>query len=151
MGERASGARAEGLVVIDTDVLIDHFRGVREASEFLGSIPRPRRAVTEVSVMELFEGARDSGEVEIIERFLVENGFLRLPITTGASRRAVELVKRFSLSHGLSIPDALIAGIVTELEGILITGNLRHFQFIPGLDVRPPPYKGPRRGVGHEE
>jgi len=65
----------------------------------------------------------------------------RLPITAAASQRSVELFKRFSLSHGLSIPDALIAAIVLESKALLITGNLRHFQFIPGLEAETPPYR----------
>ena len=44
-------------------------------------------------------------------------------------------------SNGLSIPDALIAAIVLESKALLITGNLRHFQFIPGLEAETPPYR----------
>ena len=64
--------------------------------------------------MELLKGASNGKEVDLIENFLTRNGFVRLPVTAMASRQAVQLLKQYSLSQGLSIPDALIAGIVLE-------------------------------------
>jgi predicted nucleic acid-binding protein len=48
---------------------------------------------------------------------------------------AIELIKTYRLSHGLAIPDALIAAtaIITELE--LFTYNQRDFRFISGLKL----------------
>ncbi len=141
MGTQASRTGMESLIVVDTDVFIDHFRGVQLASDYLQSIPVNRRATTDINVMELFKGASNRREVDLVERFLTRNGFIWLPVTAIASRQAVELLKRYSLSQGLSVPDALIAGIVLELGASLITGNTRHFQFVPELAATKPPYR----------
>ena len=141
MGAQTSGTGVGSLIVVDTDIFIDHFRGVQSASEYLQNIPGDQRATTDINVMELLKGASNIREVNLIENFLTRNGFIRLSVTATASRQAVQLLKRHSLSHGLSIPDALIAGIVLDSGASLVTGNLRHFQFITELMVQKPPYR----------
>jgi len=128
-------------IALDTDILVDHFRGFREATSWIAALPIEQRAVTDVTVMELFLGAANRDELDTIERFLSRNLFVRLPISTSASRRAVELVREYHLSHGLRMPDALIAAIVLEGEDQFYTGNLRHFEFIEGLLVQNPSYR----------
>lgn len=44
----------------------------------------------------------------------------------------------YFLSHGLLIPDALIAATAVEEGLTLFTRNLRHFQMIPGLTAIAP-------------
>jgi hypothetical protein len=129
------------LIVVDTDIFVDHFRGVQSASDYIRSIPGDQRATTDINVMELLKGASNIREVNLIESFLNRNGFIKLPITATASRRAVQLLKQYSLSQGLSIPDALIAGIVLESGASLVTGNIKHFQFIPELTAESPLYR----------
>lgn len=132
------------LIVLDTDVLIDHFRGLEQARGYIQSIPVGRRATTDITLIELFRGTTNRQELESIETFLERNLFVVLPVTSSSSRKGVQLLKQYGLSHGLSIPDALIAGIVLESEGQLMTGNKRHFEFIDGLQensVHVPPYR----------
>lgn len=146
MGAQPSGAGMESLIVVDTDVFVDHFRGVQSASDYLQYIPVSQRATTDINVMELFKGASNGREVDFVEHFLIRNGFIRLPITIAASQRAVQLLKQYSLSQGLNIPDALIAGIVLELGASLVTGNIRHFQSLPGLEIIEPSYRRQNSG-----
>jgi len=114
---------------------------VQSASEYLQNIPEIQRATTDINVMELLKGASNTREVNLIESFLTRNGFIRLPVTAMASRQAVQLLKQHSLSQGLGIPDALISGIVLESGASLVTGNIKHFQFIPELTAEKPPYR----------
>lgn len=130
----------ETLIVIDTDIFIDHFRGIQEATNYLRDIPAFQRATTDVNVMELFKGASNLHELMIIEQFLTRNNFTLLSINVTASSMAVELLRQHSLSQGLSISDALIAGIVLEYNYLLVTRNLRHFRFIPKLKIIAPSY-----------
>jgi predicted nucleic acid-binding protein len=44
-------------------------------------------------------------------------------------------MQRFYLSHGLLIPDALIAATALDYGVTLYTKNVRHFLMIPGLTV----------------
>ena len=68
-----------------------------------------QRSTTDITVMELFKGAADQEELLAIGQFLSRNRFVVLPVAELASRQAVEILKRYALSHGLGIPDALIA------------------------------------------
>jgi predicted nucleic acid-binding protein len=52
-----------------------------------------------------------------------------------ASQSASQVVDILYLSHGLAIPDALIAAIALDHHLPLSTKNVRHFQAIPGLVV----------------
>ncbi len=130
------------LLILDTDVLIDFFRGVEAAQRYIRDLPVERRATTDVTRLELYRGARNARELRTIERFLSTNFPTVLPISTPASRMAVELIKRYALSHGLSPPDALIAAIALNVEGTLISGNYRDFACVRGLKVQAPPYRG---------
>ena len=44
-------------------------------------------------------------------------------------------MQRFYLSHGLLIPDALIAATALDYEVTLYAENVYHFLMIPGLTV----------------
>jgi len=140
MGEKPTGQGMGPLLVVDADVFIDHLRGVEAATTYLRGIPREQRATTDVSVMELLRGATNKRQTDAIGCFLLHNRFVSLPVTTAASRRAVVLVRRYALSHGMKLPDALVAAICMEPERRLVTRNLRHFEYLPGLAVQKPPY-----------
>ena len=47
------------MIVVDTDISVDYFRGIREAKEFMENISVDERATTDLNVMELFRGARN--------------------------------------------------------------------------------------------
>ena len=47
-------------------------------------------------------------------------------------------METFYLSHGLGIPDALVAATAIHHQLVLYTRNVRHFQMIPDLKVVPP-------------
>ena len=92
--------------------------------------------------MELFKGARNKEELENIDKFIKRNIFIVLPISASPSRRAVQILRRYTLQMGLGLPDALIAAVTISAEGKLVTGNKKHFGFIEGLKVDLPSYRG---------
>jgi hypothetical protein len=71
-------------------------------------------------------------------------------VVTAASQRAVALLHDYALAHGLRIPDALIAAIALEGDYTLVTSNVRHFRFIPGLRLEPAPYRRPQSDPAQE-
>jgi predicted nucleic acid-binding protein len=129
------------MTVLDTDVFIDHFRGLQAATTYIQGLTATQRATTDITVMELYKGAANQDELGTIDQFLTRNQFVILPVSASASQQAVQLVKRYVLSHGIGLPDALIAAIVRETDHTLVSGNLRHFTFIEGLRVTRPPYR----------
>ena len=69
-------------IILDTDIFIDYFRGVAEAELYFKNLPANQRYTTDVTLMELFSGARDKRQLATIVRFIEENGFHIFPITT---------------------------------------------------------------------
>ena len=121
------------MTLLDTNVLIEILKGDAETKARVETLDGPL-AVSAISAMELFYGARDKAEVARLERFL---GLFRIvQIDHAISLRGVDLVRGFAKSHGLDIPDALIAATALEKGFSLLTYNRKDFRFIPGLGLR---------------
>jgi predicted nucleic acid-binding protein len=110
------------------EVALDYVDGVRKAE----GIPR----LSIVTSMELVIGCRDKNEVRKVEKLLADYDVL--DITPLISRKAYELIVRFSKSHGLVIPDAIIAATALVENAVLVTSNIRHFSMIDGLWLEKP-------------
>jgi predicted nucleic acid-binding protein len=124
--------------IVDTDVLIDAGRNVPDALHALAHPEQSGRLATSIiTQMELVVGCRDKQELQQLRQFLAR--FDVLPVRAAASRRAADLVEQFFLSHGLLIPDALIAATAIDHNLPLLTKNQRDFRFIPGLRLLPYP------------
>ena len=111
-------------ILVDTDVLIDHLRGVRRLSangRLLG--------ISVVSRCELFAG-RD--EPERLRRFLWP--MVELPIDAAIAELA-GLTRR---DTGVATPDALIAATAVTHRIPLMTRNRRHFDRVAELRVVAP-------------
>ncbi len=121
----------------DTDILIDAMRGISDAVQFLAD---QRTAggiqLSIVAAMELVVGCRNNLELTQLQQFLA---LLAIhPITPTSSQQAFQWMESYRLSHGLLIPDALIAATAHGHGLTLYTKNLRHFQMLPGVTcVRP--------------
>jgi len=126
------------LVLVDTDILIDAGRKVSEAVDCLQGIEQ--QAMLRVSVitqMELMVGCRNRREFRILERFL--RRFEIVSLSEVVADTGVALLRRYRLSHGLLIADALIAATALTVEIPLVTKNQRDSRFIEGLKLLPYP------------
>lgn len=131
------------LTVVDTDILIDAARKVKEALECLGDIEEHSvAAISVITQMELFVGCRDEAEQRVAEHFLERFHVLRL--TEQVSDTAVGLLRQYRLRHGLAIPDALIAATAIALNQPFISRNQRDFRFIKELQLLPYPASPPQ-------
>lgn len=76
-------------------------------------------------------GARNKMELEIIHKDL--NKLTILSIQSEIYGNAVQLIEKYSLSHKLSLPDALIAStsIYHNLE--LFTLNIKDFKYLKNI------------------
>lgn len=118
------------MTLVDTNVLIEILKGNDRAVAETEALPTPH-AVSSVSAMELFYGARDKAEQRQIERFL--SLFEVVHMSEGISIKALDLVKHYAKSHGLDIPDSLIAATAIINGCALKTYNRKDFQFISEL------------------
>lgn len=88
--------------------------------------------------MELLLGCQNKAEMRKLERFLQR--FHIIKMNERISDSAVELLRRYRLSHGLLIADALIAATALSLNIPLVTKNQRDYRFITGLRLLAYPY-----------
>ena len=126
------------LTIVDSDILIDVARGEADAINCLLHLEKTSTlAISAVSQMELIVGCQNKRELKDLEKFLDRYQILR--ITEQISDRAVGLLKRYFLSHGLLIADGLIAATALVHDEAFITENQRDFRFIAGLNLLPYP------------
>lgn len=119
-------------IIIDMDVLIDFSRGEVMAADFLRR--HATSAILSVSVvtkMELLVGCRNKAEIRTQARFLKR--FYTVKIDPPTCDRAVALLERYRLSHGLLMPDALVAATALVHGLPLVTKNWKDYRFIRGL------------------
>ena len=86
--------------------------------------------------MELIAGCRDKEEVAKIRKLVAE--FTLLHLSPTASAHGYEFMLLFNKSHGLVIPDALIAATAVTNNLELVSNNVRHFAMIPELRLQRP-------------
>jgi hypothetical protein len=123
------------MIIVDTDILIDFTRGSPESEQFLvQTAANDELAVTAITCMELLVGARNKVELSALDRFLER--FQVIQLTASISERAINLIRQYSLSHGLAIPDALNAATALTFDAAFATRNRRDYQFINGLKLQ---------------
>lgn len=119
------------MILCDTNILIAVYRNNVEVISHLDHIGLENVAVSDVTCGELLYGARNKKELRIIRKDL--NKLTILPIQTSVSAAAVQLIEKYSLSHKLSLPDALIAATAIFYKIPLFTLNKKDFKFIDGI------------------
>jgi predicted nucleic acid-binding protein len=120
--------------LLDTNVLSKVFKGNALVTQFVESLD----AVIDATVyIECLQGSKSNHEKQVIEKYLRK--FPLLPITSESSVKAIELIRNYSNSHGLLLPDALIAAIALENDLTVVTYNVDDFKFINGLKYLKPP------------
>jgi tRNA(fMet)-specific endonuclease VapC len=116
------------MVLCDTNIFIEIYKDNNNIIEIVKNIGQQNIAISDVTCAELLFGARNKQEIKAIRNDI--DSLIVLPIEYNISRLAVELVGKYSLSHKLSLPDALIAATAL-CHGIeLYTLNKKDFKFI---------------------
>lgn len=124
------------VILIDTDILIDASRKVDLAVDFIAA--QERESVPGISLitkLELLAGCRNKRELQVAERFL--RRFVAVGLDGRVGEFAVDLFRKYRLSHGLMIPDCLIAATALAWDVPLATKNRKDFLFIAGLVLSP--------------
>ncbi|MBE9008896.1 type II toxin-antitoxin system VapC family toxin [Pseudanabaenaceae cyanobacterium LEGE 13415] len=124
------------MILLDSDILIDVLRNQPGAAERLLVLSESESlAVGTVTQMELIVGCLNLRDLRRVERLL--GGFEIRDLTIEISRRAVELLREYRLSHGLLLADALVAATALINGMPLLTRNQRDYRFIQGLELLP--------------
>jgi predicted nucleic acid-binding protein len=117
-------------VLCDTCVLVDFVNG---RSEQITELQANAIAlfINPVIELELLQGARNKAELLRLEKIVAMFYIVEMPAEVVDVAR--QLIKLYSLSHGLRLADALIAATALVYELDLLTDNLKDFRSIPEL------------------
>ncbi|HTY29031.1 MAG TPA: type II toxin-antitoxin system VapC family toxin [Mycobacterium sp.] len=125
------------MILVDSDVLIAHLRGMPEARDWL--IAARRRAVLAISVVSIAEIIGGMRSVERREVWRLFSALRTEPVNELIARRAGEFMRRYRRSHnGIGLGDYLIAATADTRGLSLATLNVRHFPMFEGIQ---PPFE----------
>jgi predicted nucleic acid-binding protein len=121
------------VILVDSDVLIEHLRGQATARDWLVSARQSSGplAISVVSLTEVAGGMRQPEQREVM-RLL--GSMQRFEVTEQVAWRAATLTQEYRRSNsGIGLGDYLIAATALT-EGLeLATLNIRHFPMFPDL------------------
>jgi predicted nucleic acid-binding protein len=120
------------MILLDTNILIEIFKGNSTIATQLENI-NDNFGISSITQMELYYGAFNKREINLLDKLLAN--FYIYHLTPAISLKAVELIKTYSKSHNLTLPDALIAATAIVKQTPLITLNLKDFKYIEELEL----------------
>jgi predicted nucleic acid-binding protein len=122
-------------LIIDTDVLVWFYRGKEIAKKILyANMPF---SISSVTYIELLQGARNKDELKTLAKDVKQWSTSILQINESISEHAIILIEKYALSHGLELADSLIASSAIACRETLLTGNFKHYSYIPNLQIIP--------------
>jgi len=84
--------------------------------------------------MELYRGMQNKREMAEMKKKIASYNILHF--NEAVSKRTIEFINDFKLSHNLQIPDAIIGAMSLVYNLELFTYNVKDFKFIPGIKLR---------------
>lgn len=132
MGQGLNMARA---ILLDTDVLVDFFRGSRKAVALV-NLHSDRIILSSIVVAELFAGVRGDTEQTILENFV--SLFRVVPVSAEIAKAGGLYRRDYGKSHGVGLADAILAATAEAEDAELKTLNIRHYPMLKSLE---PAYK----------
>lgn len=121
-------------VVFDTNIIIDHLRGIPQATKQLREIESGNfeGLISTITVMELMAAPKmNNSRIEAVKNLL--ELFDHVPVDGRVAAMAGSFLAKYRASYGLNPMDAIIAATAHVSEAVLFTLNKKHFRFIQGL------------------
>lgn len=130
-------------LLIDSDILIEHFEGREPAATLLDKILSRHNCF--ISVINLYEVSYGIYYQEVsrkekankLKKILQEWEILPLD-NTAVLKAASFMVDLRKKGKPIEIRDALVGGICLANDLAIVTGNVKHFKRIPRLEVYSP-------------
>jgi len=114
--------------------MIEFFKGNISVKNILENDILPQNiALSSISIMELYFGAKNKKELILIKNFF--SNFEILKLNEEITNISLDLIEIYSKSHCLKIPDALIAATSIYHKTLLFTYNKKDFNFIKELKL----------------
>lgn len=123
-------------MILDSDVLIDFLAGKPVAAEYISSVSRQERNISAISYLEILYGCRNKEELQAFQQFTTSALAEVIPLNEAISKNAIQIMEKYVLARRFNAGDALIAATALARHEALMTANRKHFDFIPGLELR---------------
>jgi predicted nucleic acid-binding protein len=122
-------------ILVDTDVLVDFFRGHAKAVAFINA-NSSRIILSPTVVAELYAGVQGDAERATLDSFI--SLFRIIPVGAEIAKTAGLYRRDYGKSHGVGLADAILIATTKSEKAELKTMNIKHYPMIKGLT---PTYK----------
>ncbi|MFZ5770004.1 MAG: type II toxin-antitoxin system VapC family toxin [Thermodesulfobacteriota bacterium] len=117
-------------ILLDTDVLVDFFRGYGKAVDFVNA-HNDRIILSAIVVAELFAGVKGEAEQAALQNFI---SLFRVVSANADIGKVGGLYKRdYGKSHGVGLADAILAATADAENAELKTLNTKHYPMLKNL------------------
>lgn len=117
-------------ILLDTDVLIDFFRGYGKAVSLVNR-NNDRIILSSIVVAELFAGVKGDKEEIALQNFV--SLFKVIPVDAEIGKAGGLYKRDYGKSHGVGLADAILAATVQKENAELKTLNIKHYPMLKGL------------------
>jgi predicted nucleic acid-binding protein len=118
------------LILPDTDVLVDFFRGDSRAVAFVNA-NSSQIILSPIVVAELYAGVKGDAEQATVEDFI--SLFRVIPIDVEVAKAGGLYKRDYGKSHAVGLADAILAATAEIEKAELKTLNIKHYPMIKGL------------------
>lgn len=117
-------------ILLDTDVLIDFFRGHVKAAAFINTY-NARIILSSIVVAELYAGVKGDSEQETLQEFV--SLFRVVPVSTDIGKAGGLYKRDYGKSHGVGLADAILAATAEAEKAEIKTLNTKHYPMLKNL------------------
>jgi len=117
-------------ILLDTDVLVDFFRGHSKAVAFVNA-HSARIILSSIVVAELYAGVKGDAEQAALEDFV--SLFRVVPVSAVIAKTGGLYKRDYGKSHGVGLADAILAATSEAENAKLKTLNTKHYPMLKGL------------------
>ncbi len=121
----------KNIILCDTNILIEFYKNNQNIIAELEKIGSTNIALSVITAGELLFGALNKKETQIIKKDIEH--LILMNLNDLISKKFIELMLKYTKSHALAVPDALIAATALVSNVKLYTLNVKDFQFIDEL------------------
>lgn len=119
-----------GSILVDTDVLVDFFRGHSKAVAFVNA-HSARIILSSIVVAELYAEVKGDAEQAALENFV--SLFRVVPVSVEIAKAGGLYKRDYGKSHGVGLADAILAATAEAGNAELKTLNAKHYPMLKGL------------------
>jgi predicted nucleic acid-binding protein len=117
-------------ILLDTDVLVDFFRGYSKAVAFVNA-NSSRIILSSIVVAELYAGVKGDAEQSVLENFV--SLFRVVPVSAEIAKTGGLYKRDYGRSHDVGLADAILAATAEAENAELKTLNTKHYPMLKGL------------------